>query len=282
MTSIEESHSKWAIKTNDSSEAKLYDDVIIAAPFRSTGIKLSSSKSHFAEIPPQPYVHLHVTLLTTTAPYADPVYFGLKPEATVPSTIFTTYEGVRNGGPEPEFNSLSFHGPISEGSEEQVVKIFSKQRVEDDWLNKVFGGKVGWVFRKEVRLSPIVSCEKSHKSLFYFLCSGKLIQGYLPPPSFLLLYSLLDYIMSMHSNREFIMNCQSSHLRRLSYRFISTMETETISSRNIVDLIFQERFSTGLCGRQIVDTNEDRQTFLGANSNITTQTAAEFVYGWDC
>jgi prenylcysteine oxidase/farnesylcysteine lyase len=62
--------------------------------------------------------------------------------------ILTTAEGSRNGGNEPDFNSLSYHGLIREG--EWAVKIFSKQRMSDEWLNKVFSGKVGWVHRKEV------------------------------------------------------------------------------------------------------------------------------------
>lgn len=76
--------------------------------------------------------------------------------------VLTTFEGARQRGDdsEPEFNSMSYHGRIrnldgtpanssKDGAEEWVVKIFSKQRVEDSWLRKAFG-KIGWVHRKEV------------------------------------------------------------------------------------------------------------------------------------
>jgi prenylcysteine oxidase/farnesylcysteine lyase len=65
--------------------------------------------------------------------------------------MLTTYEGARNGGEEPEFNSLSYHGLVRDG--EWGVKIFSQKRISDEWLDMMFFGKVGWVYRKEV--SPI-------------------------------------------------------------------------------------------------------------------------------
>lgn len=121
----------------------------MTAPFHSTGITLPSSITE--QVPEQPYVRLHVTLLTTTSPSADPAYFGLDASAKVPSMMLTTYEGARQGGKEPEFNSLSYHGLIREG--EWAVKVFSKERLSDEWLRKMFFGKVGWVYRKTVRSS---------------------------------------------------------------------------------------------------------------------------------
>jgi prenylcysteine oxidase / farnesylcysteine lyase len=75
--------------------------------------------------------------------------------------MLTSYNGVRTRGiPEPEFNSISYHGHLhnADGSpkseEEWVVKIFSTKRVEDEWLKTVVD-HVGWVYRKEVRFAPI-------------------------------------------------------------------------------------------------------------------------------
>jgi prenylcysteine oxidase/farnesylcysteine lyase len=140
--------------------SKEYDDVIIATPFHSSGISLnsasvwplssSSDSERILPIPPQPYVHLHVTLLTTTSPHPLPAYFGLAPGSTVPQAILTTNENARAGGKAPEFNSLTYHGKISSNRDEYVVKIFSMQKIDDDWLKNVFG-EVGWVYRKEVR-----------------------------------------------------------------------------------------------------------------------------------
>lgn len=62
--------------------------------------------------------------------------------------MLTTHQGAENNGEEPEFNSLSYHGKVRDG--EWAVKIFSKKRISDEWLNKLFLGQVGWVYRKEV------------------------------------------------------------------------------------------------------------------------------------
>ncbi len=47
-------------------------------------------------------------------------------------------------------------------------------------------------------------------------------------------------------------------------RFISTMETQTISSRNVVDLLLTEKFNTTICPANQATPKKD------------------FVYGWDC
>lgn len=57
------------------------------------------------------------------------------------------------------------------------------------------------------------------------------------------------------------------------FRFISTMETETIASRNVVDLLLNEEFNSGICGSRI-SASETTQ--------YHTSEAADFVLGWDC
>lgn len=66
--------------------------------------------------------------------------------------LLTTRANARLGGKEPEFNSLSYHGKVSD--DEWAVKIFSKERISDEWLSKTFLGQVGWVHRKEVNIFP--------------------------------------------------------------------------------------------------------------------------------
>lgn len=155
--------------------ARTYRSVILAAPYHSTGLTLKLlDESSKPNIPPQPYIHLYVTLLSTPNPYARTRYFGLADNDAPPNMVLTTWERERTGaGPErPEFNSASYHGRIlnkgdrsvanltdlgvgspqgrDEAGEEWVVKIFSDHPVEDSFLRKVFG-RVGWVVRKEVR-----------------------------------------------------------------------------------------------------------------------------------
>lgn len=121
-----------------------YQAVVLAAPFHSTGIVAPNAISE--QIPEQPYVHLHVTLVSTTSPTANPAYFGLPSDAIVPRMLLTTYQGAREGRSKPEFNSLSYHGEVREG--EWAVKIFSDHELSDEWLSDMFLGQVGWVHRK--------------------------------------------------------------------------------------------------------------------------------------
>ena len=46
------------------------------------------------------------------------------------------------------------------------------------------------------------------------------------------------------------------------------MKTETIASRNVVDLLLQEKFNSSIC-----HVDEEKKG---------KETPAEFVYGWDC
>jgi len=48
------------------------------------------------------------------------------------------------------------------------------------------------------------------------------------------------------------------------------METETISSRNIVDQLVKETFGEGICPEKIKGAVEDQPS------------KGDFVYGWDC
>jgi prenylcysteine oxidase / farnesylcysteine lyase len=161
------SSDKWTLATEAGNTAE-YDHVILAAPYHFSNINISmpalSPNALGPLVPPQPYVHLHVTLLTTKSPHARPRYFNLPEDKTtgIPTMMLTTHDAVRTRGtPEPEFNSLSYHGrvrnadgtPTSSG--EWVVKIFSKERVKDEWLTDVFG-HVGWVYRQEWDAYPVL------------------------------------------------------------------------------------------------------------------------------
>lgn len=145
----------WIIVTEK--ERRDYDAVIIAAPYHSSHISLPADLSTL--IPPQPHVHLHTTLLTTTAATPDPVYFGYKPGSKIAKNIVTTFEGVSRDGRAPEFNFVSYQGQAKFANNEThdgqdigewVVKISSMERVSDEWLMAMFQNQVGWVQRKEV------------------------------------------------------------------------------------------------------------------------------------
>ncbi len=50
------------------------------------------------------------------------------------------------------------------------------------------------------------------------------------------------------------------------------METETIASRNVVELLMEEQFNAGLCKPSIVEADEP----------VAERQNDDFVYGWDC
>ncbi|KAF8973540.1 Prenylcysteine lyase-domain-containing protein [Flammula alnicola] len=224
----------WSVK---SSRATVdYKAVILAAPFHSTGIDFPSSLSE--QIPEQPYVRLHVTLVSTTSATPNPEYFGLPPSSSAPRMVLTTYQGGREGHTKPEFNSLSYHGLIRDG--EWAVKIFSKKELSDEWLNNMFQGQVGWVHRKEWDAYPKLPPTSQFPPV-------KLDRGFY-------------YVNSFEP-------------------FISTMETETISSRNIVDLLLNDEFDASICGHTI-SVADEQQTAQNPLPNKLDD--KDFVLGWDC
>lgn len=159
VTALQKDETGWRLDVEDTKvpsnfgTTKPFDAVIVAAPHQYTNISFPSSS---AKVPLVPYVHLHVTLFTTTSPSANPAYFNLPEGSSVPAMILTSADGRRHGGREPDFNSMNYLQSVGSGKEEWVVKIFSKQRIEDAWLEGAFGkGKVGWILRHEVGVSNL-------------------------------------------------------------------------------------------------------------------------------
>lgn len=147
VTSITRSLNSWLLTSSKSATPVRYDAIILAAPLHQTSIDLPPSITK--QVPEQPYVRLHVTLLTTNSSSVNPEYLGLAANAKIPATLLTTYQGYRTGGLKPEFNSLSYHGKVKLGDrEEWSVKIFSEEEITKEWLQKVFSGSVGWVHKK--------------------------------------------------------------------------------------------------------------------------------------
>lgn len=59
------------------------------------------------------------------------------------------------------------------------------------------------------------------------------------------------------------------------------METETISARNIVDLLLQEHYAAGICGTPKIVDDTKAQVFMNEAHRRANRPAA-FVLGWDC
>ncbi|KAG9049768.1 hypothetical protein FS837_009184 [Tulasnella sp. UAMH 9824] len=243
----------WTLSGGSHIPSTAYDHVILAAPFAFSGITLEDST---ALLPKVEYVRLHVTLVSTTSPTARPERFGLQPGTHVGKFILTTKNRRDTGssssvcdtptsdpavGPgckqnlesKPDFNSISLHQTFERnGRKEYIWKVFSMDRKNDEWLEDVFGeGTVGWTYRKVWYSYPILHPAKAFPPL-------KADEG-------------LWYVNSMEP-------------------FISTMETETLSSRNIVDNLLQESFGHGICPSS---SSPD-----GWGYTIED----EKIYGWDC
>jgi len=144
-----------------------FDTVILAAPYQFSNMKITPSPQY---IPDElSYVNLHVTLFTSPH-YLTPKAFNLKTDQQVPQIILTTLEPGENPGTKPAypgkagFYSIStlrrVKNPHTE-KEEYLYKIFSPDRIDDEFLARILGvptnaGTEGglkkedlsWVYRK--------------------------------------------------------------------------------------------------------------------------------------
>ncbi|KAL6302927.1 Prenylcysteine lyase-domain-containing protein [Sparassis latifolia] len=212
VTSLVPTKHGWVLTSSSESTAQTqtqtYRGVVLAAPFHTSALALPEAVA--ALVPPQPYVHLHVTLLSTRTPRPSAAYFGV---ARPPTEVLTTSAGAERGGRAPEFNSLTYHGRVRRRDgeeavpEEWVVKIFSRERVGDAWLEGVFGD-VGWVLRKEWDAYPVLRPTARFPPI-------RLAKG-------------LYYVNAFEP-------------------FISTMETAALAARNAVGLLLSEEFGAGVC-----------------------------------
>ncbi|CAE6509823.1 unnamed protein product [Rhizoctonia solani] len=217
------SNSKYCVETTKGTAD--FDAVIVAAPLPLTNIKFTNTANQPSSFPKVDYLHLHVTLLTTTTPSLLPNYFKVDDSSALPGTVLTTAEY----GSKPQFNSIRYQASIERnGKTEYVVKIFSPAKISDDTLAALFGkGTIGWLFRKEWDAYPYYPPRSDYPPV-------KLDKG-------------LYYVNSMEG-------------------LFSTMETETISSRNVVDMLSTELLGSGLCGPK------------GPKGPVTST----YVVGWDC
>lgn len=152
----------FGVTTNSSKKADEFDQVLFAAPWGHSPVSKKLAEQFDERIPPQGYVTLHVTLLTTHAPHAVPEFFGLDKDTPMPQTILTTAWTARNrpSTQPPPFQSITFHTDEALDGE-WVVKIFSLRPMDDATLRALFGADPTWVLRKTwhsyPKLAPIAA-----------------------------------------------------------------------------------------------------------------------------
>ncbi|TXT11838.1 uncharacterized protein COLE_02248 [Cutaneotrichosporon oleaginosum] len=209
VDAIESRDRGFRVTSNHSFTTDDYDEVFFAAPWHSSPVAKNLS-THFTQpIPKQDYVRLHVTMLATTAPHVDPLYFFRGPDEAIPGTILTTGATARAnpGAARPEFQSISYHGETYQGSGEWVVKIFSKTRLNNELLADIFGTDPTWVHRKVWDSYPVLHPTASFPPM-------QPMQGF-------------HYLASLEP-------------------WVSTMETQTVSAREAVARTVQRWWNIGL------------------------------------
>jgi len=150
---------------------------------------------------------------------------------------------TETGGKEKETSGAATAAE-EESETEWVVKIFSTERKDDEWLESVFGvGKVGWVLRKEWDSYPKLPPRIEFPPV-------QIDQG-------------LWYVNSLEP-------------------WTSTMETQTLSSRNIVEMIFQDEYGKDLCGRPEVDRSVHVMGDTKRKKEWEGEGADGKIWGWDC
>ncbi|KDQ07145.1 hypothetical protein BOTBODRAFT_120434, partial [Botryobasidium botryosum FD-172 SS1] len=200
-----------------------YAHVILAAPHSTASIPLPASYN----LPDIEFARLHVTLLTTTAPFPNPEYFSAASGTKIPQTIFTT-RGYKRGEIDPGVYSLSYvsqvvptwepvegmpiEWPEEETPIEWVVRIVPKDETSDSWLGDVFGadGVRWWGAYPEMAPHPPLAPVRLDDGLWY--------TGSLEP-------------------------------------MFSSMEGQTTAARNVVELLFEEEFGKDLCGAAVDKTS---------------------------
>jgi prenylcysteine oxidase/farnesylcysteine lyase len=65
------------------------------------------------------------------------------------------------------------------------------------------------------------------------------------------------------------------------YRFMSKMETQTVASRNVVDLLLKEEFNSSICPPSIPSDGDPAQNTLFV-ARPSSNVSDDFVLGFDC
>lgn len=152
-TKSDAQYPKYLINTKSGSGEEAvgvaFDNVILATPYQSSGIKAPSTVIQTA-IDEVPYVRLHVTLFAS--PFAiDAKFLGLEPGSKVPTTVLTTYAPAEDGSSGLEgagktgFFSVSTLRAITNpetGKQEILYKIFSPDKVTPEFLSSLLGVEV--------------------------------------------------------------------------------------------------------------------------------------------
>jgi prenylcysteine oxidase / farnesylcysteine lyase len=154
VTSLEKKNGKYNVLVSSSkgfpdvgaSTIKSFDTVVLAAPLQFSGIEVQ--KDLLKHVPDEiPYVALHVTLFTSPLKLSG-AHFNLKEGTEVPTTVLTTLAPGEDPGNRHKivgksgFFSISTLKAITNPKtlgKEYVYKIFSPEKVTEEFLSSLFG-----------------------------------------------------------------------------------------------------------------------------------------------
>lgn len=142
VKTIDKQQVTWTVEWEDAvgSHSKKFDDVIVAAPFHSSGIEIVNSDAA-SLIPPIEYVQLHVTIVITNASTPQLCFFDpASPcSSAAPPTIYTALDDYDQGRTDikPLINSLNYLKAFDDGT--FAVKLFSPQTLSASDLDRAFG-----------------------------------------------------------------------------------------------------------------------------------------------
>ncbi|KAI7863419.1 Prenylcysteine lyase-domain-containing protein, partial [Spinellus fusiger] len=207
---FQENRRRYKVVTSETEER--YDAVIMAAPISSddSGIEWPFPAKEHA----RPYHTVHVTLI---AGYPNPVYFGRTNPEITPNLIIATEELLPNTFMQGQkkskrtnnipFTSFAIHKTLKHG--ESIIKIFSSTALTEDLLDTLFINHT-WTHRREwkafPKLTPII--EDQWPSIVMEEKSDNLDHG-------------VFYINAFENA-------------------ISTMETQTVASKNVARIIHHQ------------------------------------------
>lgn len=154
VTELEKKNGKYTVQVSSSKDSpdagattnKAFDTVVLAAPIQFSRINVQ--KDLLKHVPDEiPYVTLHVTLFTSPLKLSG-AHFNLKEGAEVPTTILTTLSPDEDPGNRHKivgksgFFSISTLRAITNPNtlgKEYVYKIFSPEKVTEEFLSSLFG-----------------------------------------------------------------------------------------------------------------------------------------------
>ncbi|KAG9063958.1 hypothetical protein KI688_004072 [Linnemannia hyalina] len=224
--------------TTSTGQKQIFDYIVLAAPIESTNIHFDIS------LPPQPKVDYRTIHATFVRGHVNPSYFYTSTSparSSTPSTKdFPTH--ILSTNSRAEFTSLSIQARLSNG--ETITKIFSPEVLSKDLLDRLYSNRT-WVKHKEwkayPKLRPISLVEEEDSA------EPEVVVGEGESAS----SEQKQAVFEKHARKQHEQDAQKKAVEAWGQvevvpgvfyvnsfePLISTMETETISGKNIARLL---------------------------------------------